>query len=226
MLTAFAKRTAGATAPESESLMETHMVEATKKSSDEQFLLLDVRCSYLYVFKPYTGEDGKSSYTAHLIIPPDHKQLPDLKARMRKVATAAWGAETDEVLAQLTAQDRLCLHRGSVNKPGAAAYKDMLYVSANSKSKPNVYDRNRQQLTEAEGRPYSGCKINAIISIWAQKGGKWGRRINAELVGVQFWEDDERLSGAGKVAVADEFPLAADEADAPLPAASSSAGLI
>jgi hypothetical protein len=195
------------------------------KKSENSIMVLNTRCSYLYVFKPYEGDDGKKNFCAHLILPMTHPQLADIKALMRKVANEQWGAKTDEVLAQLTAQDRLCLHRGDVNKPGVDAYAGKLFISANNKSRPNIFDRDRRQLTDADGRPYSGCLINASIDIWAQDGGKWGRRINATLTGVQFWADDERLSG-GRVAAADEFPVAADGADGPAPAQTGAGGLI
>ena len=58
-------------------------------------------------------------------------------------------------------------------------------------------------LETTDGRPYSGCQVNFIIDVWAQAN-KWGNRINATLLGVQFVGDGPRLAG-GSVATAEDF---------------------
>jgi len=61
---------------------------------------------------------------------------------------------------------------------------------------------------EDDGTIYAGCYVNAIISLWAQDN-TYGKRINAQLEGVQFCNNGEPL-GAGGIDV-DEFDAFASE---------------
>ncbi|MNP47458.1 hypothetical protein D3C76_1415120 [compost metagenome] len=74
-------------------------------------------------------------------------------------------------------------------------------------------DRDRTQLTAQEGKPYSGCYVNVIVDIWAQDN-SYGKRINAQLQGIQFVRDGEAFSGGGTSADASDFEEIADGADA------------
>jgi hypothetical protein len=200
---------------------------AEKQNTD--FLITNCRFSYLYVFKPYEGEDGSKSYCSHLIIPTNHPQLGALQAMIRKVAVDTWKDKAEEVLQQLKAQDRLAVHRGDVSKPGQDAYKGQLYISSSSKVRPRIVatvDGINQEIDEEHAMaPYSGCRGNAIIGIWAQNN-KFGKRINAQLMGVQFVAHDQRLSGAGRVASVDEFGIVATDADSAAPSSGGNDGLI
>lgn len=194
---------------------------ATEKQNTD-ILINNCRLSYFFGFKPYEGDDGSSSYCSHLIIPTNHPQLSALQALMRKAAVDTWKDKAEEVLQQLKAQDRLCIHRGDISKPGQDAYKGQLYISTSSKIKPRIVasvNGINQEVGEDHALAcYSGCKANAIISIWAQNN-KFGKRINAQLMGVQFAGHDQRLSGAGRVASIDEFGIVATDADAAAPSA-------
>jgi hypothetical protein len=204
------------------------MTEEKKQNTD--LLLANVRLSYFFGFKPYEGDDGSSSYCSHLIMATNHPQLGALQNLMRKVATDTWKDKAEEVLMQLKAQDRLCIHRGDVSKPGQDAYKGLLYISSSSKIKPRIVATvggiNQEVGEDHELACYSGCKANAIVSIWAQNN-KFGKRINAQLMGVQFVSHDQRLSGAGRVASVDEFGIVDGAgADSAAPAAGGGSGLI
>jgi hypothetical protein len=72
-----------------------------------------------------------------------------------------------------------------------------------SKGRPLVIDRNRDPLTAADGKPYSGCYVNVSIDVWAQDN-KYGKRINAQLKGIQFVRDGDAFGG-GAPASPDEF---------------------
>lgn len=192
-----------------------------EKKEETPLLLNNVRLSYFYGFKPYQGEDGKPSYCAHLIIPRDHPQLSALTGMIKKVAKEVFGVEADQVLATLKAQDKLCLHNGDITKAGQEAYAGKLYVSANNKIKPRIVATvggiNQEIDESSDFAPYSGCKANAVVIIWAQNN-KWGKRINAQLTGVQFVAHDKRLGGGGKAASLDEFGVVATDADGAAPA--------
>lgn len=185
----------------------------------------NVRTSYFFGHSPFVGQDPtKPNFGTHLLMPPDHPAIAVIKAAQRAVAIAQWGKDAEAVMAQLAAKDRLALHDGTVSKPGQEAYKGMIYVSANSgKKRFTIVDADRTPLTEADGRPYSGCYVNAIIQIWPQDN-KWGKGINAQICGVQFLRHGEAFGG-GRVATPDEFQVVAASTDAPPPSGGSAAGL-
>jgi hypothetical protein len=79
-----------------------------------------------------------------------------------------------------------------------------MYVSAASKTRPLVLDSNKTPLTDEDGKPYGGCYVNASIEIWAQDN-QFGKRINAQLRGIQFVKDGDAFGGGGSPASADEF---------------------
>src|SRR5690606_11645232 len=97
---------------------------------------------------------------------------------------------------------RLCLINGNA-KGHVAGYAGNWVINARSPVAPLVIDQNRQPLTQASGKPYSGCYVNAKLIIWAQQN-QHGKRINAQLGGVQFVRDGEPLSGGAPTSV-DEF---------------------
>ena len=196
------------------------------ESNDFTILLENGRFSYTYVYKPYKNEDGNQSYTTHWVFPENHPQTAQLMALIKQVAVAKWKDKADEVLAALKGQDRLCIHRGDISKPGIAVYKGQLYISASRKFEdgpPRIADENRNEITIASGKVYSGGRGNVIVRIWAQDN-KWAKRINAELQGIQHTGHDEKLSAGGRLASLDEFKVAAKDADGAAP--SSVSGLI
>lgn len=189
--------------------------------SDQTVRLTDVRLSYFYGFEPYEGDNG-ASYCSHFILSPTHDDVAKIKAAQRAAAIAMWKDKAEEMLNALAGQDRLCLHNGNVSKPGIDGYKDMLYVSGNSKKRFTIIDGDRSPLTAADGRPYSGCYANAIVQIWAQAN-KWGKRINAQIAGVQFLRHGESFGG-GRTASPEEFSdISAAGADGAAPAAAGAA---
>jgi len=61
-----------------------------------------------------------------------------------------------------------------------------LIIKANSPRPPVVLNPDgRTIMTEANNEIYSGCYVNAKIEIWGQAN-KYGRRVNAKLIAVQF----------------------------------------
>lgn len=177
-----------------------------------------VRTSYLYAFEPYKGEDGKQSFCGHFLMAPDHLSLPKVRAAIKAVAKGMWKDKSDEMLAALMGQDRIALHKGDTSKPGEDAYKGMFYVSGNSKNRFTIVEtRNGKNvpLLPSDGRPYSGCWVNAIVGIWAQQN-KWGKRINCQIQGIQFLAHDTAFGG-GRVAKVDEFGIVPTDADGAAP---------
>jgi len=175
--------------------------------------LNDVRLSFANaLFEPQKVQgQGEAKFSASFILPPNHPGVAAIKAAMKAVAEAKWGAKAAETFMALKAGDKLALHDGD-SKPQYQGYKGNLFVNASNKS----------PLAATSGRPYAGCYVNGSIELWAQDN-QFGKRINATLKGVQFLRDGERLAGGG-VASADDFEAIPEAAGATEEAASAPAG--
>lgn len=184
----------------------------------------NVRLTFPVLFdaKQVNGQ-GDPKFSAAFLIPKDHPQMGDIKAAIKTAAGEKWATKADEVLKALFAGDRLALHDGDA-KSDYDGYAGNYFVNASNKIRPLVVDGNRAPLQAADGKPYSGCYVTAILEFWAQDN-QFGKRVNASLLGVQFVKDGDRLAGGG-VAAADDFEAipgteaAKEEGKAPTSAAS------
>lgn len=187
--------------------------------------LKNVRLTFpqLWEAKQVNGQ-GEAKYSAAFLFKADHPCLPELRKAVFDAAKEKWGdapvttdggkPKYEVMLAQLKAQDRLPVHDGDA-KSEYDGYAGHLFVNSSNKIKPLVIDGQRNNLVPSDGKPYSGCFVNAIVEIWAQDN-QFGKRVNASLLGVQFLADGERLAG-GSVAAADDFeaiPVKGQEAAA------------
>lgn len=165
-----------------------------------------VRLSYFYGYEGYKDKDDpkKISYPSHFLFRANHPVVALIKAAQRAAAVAMWKDKADDMLKALAAQDRLCLHDGNVSKPDNDDYTDMLFVSGNAKKRFTIVGPDRTPLNSSDPlAPYSGCHGNGIIQVWAQAN-SWGKRVNAQIMGVQFTRHGESFGG-GRVASPDEF---------------------
>ena len=160
------------------------------------------------------NEGEKPGFSAQFILEGDHPDLATLKKAMVEVAKGQWGDKAETVLKQLQGQDRVFLRRGDEKIDGDGnvmdGYAGNRYLTARSYVRPTIVDRDKSPLSENDGKPYSGCYVNAYLAIWAQQHPKYGKRINAQLQGVQFARDGDAF-GAGKSASPDVFDSLADE---------------
>ena len=165
-------------------------------------VLKNVRLGFPQLFEAQSFNEGNPAFGATFIFGPDHEAYTAMKEVIREVAKEKWGAKAEEILKSLGAQDKLCLHNGD-SKAEYEGFPGNYFVSARNEVRPVVVDRNRAPLTAADGKPYAGCYVVAILEVWAQDN-KYGKRINASLSGVQFFADGDAFSGGG-VAKADDF---------------------
>lgn len=82
-------------------------------------------------------------------------------------------------------------------------YEGLFYISSSNSTRPTVVDRDRSPLAEEDNKPYAGCQVNGTITLWAQNN-EGGKRVNANLRGVQFDKDGEAF-GVKPVEADDEF---------------------
>lgn len=188
-----------------------------------QVFLQNARLSFPDLFVPtaieanqkpkYGGDFIITDETTVLAVKADGTKVKTTMDKvMLKVANDAWDGNGEEMLDDLE-RSKKCYRDGNKNKSKAGevydGYEGHWYVTAKNAARPTVIDKDRTPLTEDDGRPYSGCYVNAKIDVYAMTDAK-RRGVFASLLGVQFAKDGDAFSG-GAVAGADEFDDISDE---------------
>lgn len=170
-----------------------------------RIMLRNVRLSFPSLFEPTSvAGEGKPRYSAMLILPPEHPQLGEVTKLMKAVASEKWAAKAGAVYTSLEKTDKLALHDGDTKAQYDGVGGNFFISAASQESaRPTVINADRSPLTAKDGKPYAGCYVNASIDFWAQDN-TYGKRINAQLRGVQFLRDGDAFS-AGRPADSDEF---------------------
>jgi hypothetical protein len=160
----------------------------------DQLRLENVRLSFPDLWEAKKVGDGEPKFSAAFLL--DKKEHEDLIAQCKTIAWAAAKEHFKDKAKDLIAKKKLTVffHEGS--EKDYEGYGDHnMYISASSKRRPVVMDRDKTPLVESDGRPYAGCYVNAVVRIWVQDN-QYGKRINAELMGVQFVRDGEAFGAA------------------------------
>lgn len=175
-------------------------------------ILKDVRLAFPDLFTPKAqlgddGNPGTPKYGCALIYEPDHPCVKLLHDAEAEVAKAKWGAKAEAYLKEVKANGRDVVQDGN-KKASYDGYSGMQFTNANRKAdggRPTVIDRDRTPLAAGDGKPYAGCYVIAHVNVWAQDNKKGGKRINAELSGVQFLRDGDSFSAGAPPADVDDF---------------------
>lgn len=190
------------------------MTTNTPAQPTGRLMLKNVRLSFPNLFEPSTvGGEGAPRYSAMLILEPTHPQLVEIRAKMKAVAKEKWAAKADTTYTGLEKTDKLALHDGDTKSQyDGVGGNWFISAAAQETARPTVIDQNKSPLTAKDGKPYAGCYVNASIDLWPQDN-KYGKRINAQLRGIQFLRDGDAFA-AGRPADSDEFEEVTEGADA------------
>lgn len=167
--------------------------------------LKNVRLSFPQLFTPKSVNGSEPKYSASFLMDKatDRKQLDAIEKAIEECKKAKWGANLPKGI-------KSCLHEGS-SKEFDGYDETNMFVSTSSSRRPVVVDRDLQPLTSADNKPYAGSFVNATIRLWAQDN-QFGKRINAEVLAVQFAKDGEAFGGGSTPVVAEnEFTTLDDE---------------
>lgn len=173
--------------------------------------LKNVRLSFADIFEPgkdTVNDDGEKvpgKYKANGLMA---KDAPDTKANMAKlkkakeaVIEAKWGKNPPKIKA-----DKICVRDG--DEEDWEGYANCWYISASEKNQPVLITRRKDSKGKwIEAKPgdiYSGCYVNMVVQLWAQDN-KHGKRINANLKAIQFFEHGPAFSGAAPVDPNEKF---------------------
>lgn len=176
--------------------------------------LTNVRLAFPKLFEARAFDDDSTPrFEATFLMPKGDKQLRELRAAIVKESNAKWGEKGPSTLATIEAKDRSCLQDGD-DKEDYAGFEGNMAVKATSKVRPLVLDADRTKITnESEGRPYAGCYVNASVDVYAYDNKKFGKRMCATLLGVQFYRDGDAFAGGAPASV-DDFDDVSEGADA------------
>lgn len=165
--------------------------------------LKNVRLSFPSLFKMGTyGGESTGKYEATFVL--DKEEHADVIASITKQIQELIKTE----LKSKVSADKICLKDGDdLERP---EFEGKMTIKASTKKRPLVIDRDKSPLAEEDGKPYAGCYVNAVVTLWAQNN-SWGKRINAQLDGVQFFADGEPF-GDGGISV-DAFDAFGDDED-------------
>lgn len=157
----------------------------------------------------------KPRFEASFLLDPSNevhaKVIKKIKAEFERVVSEKWNGKTPPKL-------KKCFGLADENEMTYDGYEGMFYVASAHKNRPKIIDRDRSVLTEADGKPYGGCYVNGLISLWAwefvsEEGGKQ-RGVNANLHAVQYDRKGEAF-GAKPIDEEEHFDaLDPEESDA------------
>ncbi len=166
--------------------------------------LTNVRLAFPELFEAtQVNGQGDFKFRATFLIDKKRKDLIDaIEQAIKKVATDKWGAKAESVLKSIRGNSMRFNFRDGDEKAEYDGYADHMYIGASNKARPLVIDRDRSPLTAQDARPYSGCYVNATITLFAYD--NQGKGISASLGGVQFYRDGDAFAGGG-VASEDDF---------------------
>jgi hypothetical protein len=153
--------------------------------------LKNVRLSFPQIWTAKAFNEGQQAkFSANFLLDKDtdKSQIDNLKKEIKKAVTLHFNGDTPKGMK---------VFLGDGEEKAYDGYENAMYVSASGKNRPTIIDRDRTQLVEEDGKPYAGAYVNAAISIWIMDN-KWGKRVNANLVAIQFVKDGETF-GSGAV---------------------------
>lgn len=149
-----------------------------------------VRLSFPDLFEAKSINDSEPKFACSLLLDKeaDSEQIAGLKSHIWNLMKAKWGADESKALIKKR-KISTCLHEGA-EKDYDGYDESNMFVTTSSKTRPHVVDRARAPLTKEDSIPYAGCYVNAVIILWVQDN-QWGKKVNAEIKGVQFVKDGE-----------------------------------
>lgn len=167
-----------------------------------RIVLKDVRLSFPSLFKraSFDGQEGK--FEATFLIDKNDPQLKKIEAAMNAKLNDYFKGKVPKGL-------KSCLNDG--DEKDYDGYAGMMSLKAASNKRVTIIDRDKTPLAEEDNKPYAGCYVNASIDFWVQDN-NYGKRINCNLVGVQFSKDGEPF-GAGAIDATDDFDEIDDDDD-------------
>lgn len=148
----------------------------------------NVRLSFPSLFQTaqFAGDDTGKYEATFVLDKVEHAEV------IKSIETQI--ANLSKELKSKLAADKICLKDGDeLDRP---EFQGKMTIKASTKRRPLVVNRDKSPITEDDNIVYAGCYVNAIVTLWPQNN-NFGKRINAQLDGVQFNRDGEPFGDAG-----------------------------
>ena len=143
--------------------------------------LQGVRLSFPSLFRKAVFQGEETKYEATLLLDKEKHA-----ASIAEINEAIKKGIADNFKGAKIPADKICFKDGdTIDYYG---YAGCMSIKASNNKRPKLIDRDKSQLTEDDGKLYAGCYVNAVIELWAQNNA-FGKRVNANLLGVQFFKD-------------------------------------
>lgn len=192
---------------------------ASNFASSKPVILKNVRLQWADIFQPASGEiAGKKTepkYKVVALFAKDSEAMAVGRAALLEAATALWGANAANVVAQISANSKAIRDGSSkLQDDGSvrAEFKDMFFISASNKQKPQIVgpkqfngkfvtiteqgrgEVNGLDVTDQLGyvlkAPYRGCYVNLKVQFVA---GKSFKAASGELIPNQVYAKLEAI---------------------------------
>lgn len=175
------------------------------KQSNTKVVTGVVRLSYAHVWEPASINGGTPKYSVSLIIPKsDAKTINAINAAVDaaiKEGAAKFGGKIPNKAAL-----KLPLRDGDAERDDEA-YKDSMFVNANSTTAPQIVDLAVQPILD-RAEVYSGCYARVSVNFYAFNS-NGNRGIACGLGNIQKVRDGEPLGG--RSSAADDFATDVDD---------------
>lgn len=169
--------------------MSTQTATPTKNLS---IRIDNVRLSYPQLFQAKAMEGSKPKFSATLLLnkKTHAKEIAQLEKMIERAALDKFGKKVT--------LKHTPLHDGNEKEDKEGYGDEVMYLVAKSDTRPAVVDQKKAPLTEADGKIYGGCYVNAFVEIFAYKHPTGGSGVSAGLKAIQFFRDGDSF-GAGPV---------------------------
>ena len=146
------------------------------------------RLSYPFIFKPKAYEQGDDEkYSAKGLLELDDPQIAKIKDALSQFAR-------DNFDKKDLSKVKFCFNKIDIEDEEGEVASSVMCINASDFQRPHTLHRNLKPVSASDGVFYPGCYVNLSVSLWAQNN-KFGKRVNANLLGVQFVGDGEQLGG-------------------------------
>ncbi|MDE0011607.1 MAG: DUF2815 family protein [Candidatus Poribacteria bacterium] len=162
--------------------------------------IANVRLSFPSLFTKQVFDGKETKFGCQILIPKESRAAKSVTKYVKRFM------KENKEHSNLPA-DRICLRDGDETKYDS--HQDHLYLVLSSNVRPTVVDRRRNIIYDDDGTLYAGCYVNVHFELWAQDHRAGGKRINGEVLGVQFIRDGEPF-GRGSYS-ADQFEDLGDD---------------
>ena len=164
------------------------MSSKVKINEDGTIQVKDVRLSYPHLFTPWNQEEGKPKKYAGRFILPKSTHGPEIKVLQNHLVEL----QKEYFKARIPLANMFLRNGDDLGRP---EYEGAWYIAASETIRPQVVGKRREVLDESDDVVYGGCFVNVLIRPWKQDN-KHGKKINANLIAVQFVRDGERFGQA------------------------------